>query len=216
MRMFSDTDLAAIREAVQAAERRTRGEIVPMVVPASARYREAAHLAGLILALTALSVLLSFESVWGIWGGGGSLHHGWIVLSVVAVYVVGHMLGTQPWCVRLLTSDRRMAVKVRLRAELAFYGHGLHRTREATGILVLLSLLERRVQILADRAINERVPPGTWDAVVTDLVRGIKDGRPADAISRAITRCGDLLAVHFPACEGDNPDELADDLIREK
>lgn len=213
--IFSQADLASIRNAVQAAERRTRGEIVPIVVPASARYREAAHVAGLIVALVTLAAMLSFDYGWGAWSGG-ALSHGWIVVGVVAAYLIGHVLGTQPWCVRLLTPDRRMAMKVRLRAESAFYKHGLHRTREATGVLVLLSLLERRVQILADQAINERVPPGTWDEMVTDLVEGIRGGRPADALCRAIRRCGDLLAVHFPAREGDNPNELTDDLIREQ
>jgi putative membrane protein len=108
-----------------------------------------------------------------------------------------------------------MAMKVRRRAELAFYEHGLHKTREATGILILVSLLERRVQVLADRAIDERVAAGTWDGLVADLVQGIKGGAPTDALCRAVARCGNLLAEHFPARAGDNPDELPDDLIQE-
>jgi putative membrane protein len=48
------------------------------------------------------------------------------------------------------------------------------------------------------------------------MVQGIKAGRPTDAFCGAIATCGDLLARHFPAQPGDNPDELADDLIQEK
>jgi Domain of unknown function (DUF477). len=44
--MFSEQDMDTIRAAVEAAERRTRGEIVPMVVAVSARYRDASYLAG--------------------------------------------------------------------------------------------------------------------------------------------------------------------------
>ena len=65
MKMFSDDDLRKIREAVQAAERRTRGEIVPMIVPSSARYSEARYLAGLTLSILTLTVLLTFEHGWG-------------------------------------------------------------------------------------------------------------------------------------------------------
>jgi putative membrane protein len=211
--MFSEHDLTKIRDAVRAAERRTRGEIVPMVVPASARYRESWHLTGLVVALLALSAFLAFEYGWGPHDWPRT-HPGWIVLGVLVAYLVGHAVGTLHGCVRLFTSQERMATKVRRRAESAFHEQGLHKTREGTGVLIFLSLLERRAQVLADRAIHERVPPGTWDELVKDLVRGIHDGQPTDALCRAIARCGDLLAPHFPAKEGDNPNELPDDMVR--
>ncbi|MDQ6733305.1 MAG: TPM domain-containing protein [Nitrospirota bacterium] len=211
--MFSDHDLTTIRAAVEAAERRTRGEIVPMVVPVSARYRDASYLAGLILALVALAVLLSVDYGWGRWQWKGH-HPGWIMIGAVAAYALGSFIGCFPRIIRLLTSDERMAMKVRLRAERAFYEQGLHKTKEGTGILILLSVLERRAQILADQAIDTRVPPGTWDALVQTLVAGIQAGRHTEAFCQVVARCGDLLAVHFPAHEGDNPNELPDELIR--
>ena len=215
MTFFSDNDLRTIHDAVQAAERRTRGEIVPMVVPSSARYSEARYLAGLATALLTLTVLLTLDQGWG--GYGWQTHYpSWIVLGVLLAYGLGHLLGSSPVGIRLFVSKERMAFKVRRRAELAFYEHGLHKTREGTGILIMASLLERRVQVLADKAINERVPPGTWDSLVREMTQEIKAGRPTEAFCRAITTCGDLLAQHFPAKPDDNPDELADDLIQEK
>jgi putative membrane protein len=215
MHLFTDDDLRKIHDAVQAAERRTRGEIVPMVVPSSARYSDARYLAGLAASLLTLTVLLTWELGWGqhIWH---LQRPAWIVLSVVLAYALGYWAGSFPPCIRFFMSRERMAFKVRRRAELAFYEHGLHKTREGTGILIMASLLERRVQVLADKAINERVPPDTWDNLVQELIQGIRDGRPTEAFCHAIERCGDLLAQHFPAGPGDNPDELADDLIQEK
>ena len=215
MKMFSDDDLRKIREAVQAAERRTRGEIVPMIVPSSARYSEARYLAGLALSILTLTVLLTFEHGWGQYAWQGH-HPAWIALGVVLTYALGYWAGSLPALIQFFTSKERMAFKVRRRAELAFYEHGLHKTREGTGILIMASLLERRVQVLADKAINDSVPLGTWDTLVNDLVQGIKDGRPTEAFCKAIAKCGDLLAEHFPARPRDNPDELADDLIQEK
>jgi len=215
MNLFTEDDLRKIHEAVQAAERRTRGEIVPMVARSSARYSDARYLSGLSFALLTLTVLLTWELGWGqhVW----HLHHpGWTVLGVVLAFAVGYGAGSLPPVIRFFTSNERMAFKVRRRAELAFYEHGLHKTREGTGILIMASLLERRVQVLADKAINERVPPGTWDTLVNGLIQGIKDGRPTEAFCRAIAMCGDLLAQHFPTRPSDNPDELADDLIQEK
>ena len=212
--MFSESDLETIREAVQRAERRTRGEIVPMVVPASARYREASHLAGVILALVALTVLLIMDYGWGQWQGTGH-HPAWMIVGMLAAYGMGSVIGRFPTIIRLLTSDERMVMKVRLRAERAFYEQGLHKTREGTGILIFLSVLERRAQILADHAIDRCVPSGTWETLVCDLVRGIQAERQTEAFCDVIARCGDLLAIHFPARNGDNPNELPDELIRE-
>jgi putative membrane protein len=211
--MFSQSDLDTIRAAVETAERRTRGEIVPMVVPASAHYRDASHLAGLILALVTLALLLTLGYGWEPWWGAGH-HPGWMVVSALTAYGLGSFIGRAPAIIRLLTSHERMAMKVRLRAERAFYEQGLHNTREGTGILILVSLLERRAQILADHTIHTRVPPGTWDSLVQDLVRGIQAGQHAQALCQVIARSGDLLAAHFPAREGDNPNELPDELIR--
>ncbi|MGH7230367.1 MAG: TPM domain-containing protein [Nitrospiraceae bacterium] len=211
--MFSEHDMAKIRDAVQTAEQRTRGEIVPMIVPASARYRESWHLAGLLSALLVLTLLLAVEFGWSPWGWTDH-HPGWILVGVVGAYLLGSAIGTRAWCIRLLTPNERMAMKVRRRAEWAFYAHGLHRTREGTGILIMLSLLERRAQVLADRAIHERVPPGTWDELVTELLQGIHTGQSIPAMCRAIARCADLLAIHFPPSDKDNPNELPDDLIR--
>jgi len=211
--MFPQSDLEAIREAVQRAERRTRGEIVPMVVPVSARYRDASYLAGLIVALVTLAALVSVDYGWVRWRWTGH-HPGWMIVGVLAAYALGSFIGRFPRVIRLLISDERMAMKVRLRAERAFYEQGLHKTKEGTGILIFLSLLERRAQILADQAIDARVPPGTWEILVRDLVQGIRADRQTKALCDAIARCGDLLALHFPASGGDNPNELPDELIR--
>ncbi|WP_447860855.1 TPM domain-containing protein [Nitrospira calida] len=211
---FSAEDLDKIRNAVRAAERTTRGEIVPMIVPASARYRDVGYRVGLASALLVLTVLLVVDSKWAPWGWHAA-NAGWLLFAVVGAYAMGQWAGTFPAVIRLFTSPERMAMKVRLRAEQAFYRHGLHKTKDRTGILILVSLLEHRVHVLADKGINDRVPPGTWDRIVAGLVDGIRAGRPTEALCEAIARCGEVLARFCPAGPGDNPNELSNELIQE-
>jgi len=217
MKSFTEEDLSRIREAVQAVERRTRGEIVPMVVPSSGLYRDAGHLAGLLTGLLVLVLALTVDTMWPGWGRWMSepYHFGLVILGAIVGYVAGHQAGSTPVGIRLFTSKPRMSMKVRHRAERAFHQHGLHKTRDGTGVLIMISLLERQVQVLADRAINEVVPRGTWEHIVQVVVRGIKDDRPVDGLCRAIAECGEILARHFPV-SGSNPDELQDDLIQER
>jgi putative membrane protein len=183
-----------------------------MIVPQSARYREAGHVLGIVLALMMLAILL----LWDRAGWGGNLSPAWILLAVVLAYGLGDYLGSSPLLIRLIISRQRMDEKVRYRAEAAFHEHGLHKTREGTGILIMVSLLEHRVQVLADRAINEKVPAGIWDDLVQELVERIKRGEAVEGLCQMIARCGELLARHFPAGRKKNPDELRDDLIQEQ
>ena len=129
---------------------------------------------------------------------------------------LGEWLGTFPSVIRLVTSRERMAYKVKLRAQQAFYQHGFQHTQGRTGILIFVSLLEHRVQVLADKGINDCVPAGTWEGVVERDCRGHQKraGRP--------TRCVPLLPgaepclpQKCPSGTGENPDELPDDLIQE-
>jgi len=214
MKPFTDAERERIKRAVERAERVTKGEIVPMIVPASALYREAGYRAGLMLALLALALLLTIEIYWLPWGWHAG-NAGGLLLAVVVAYGLGQWLGRVPWVVRLVTSRERMAHKVTLRAEQAFYKHGLHNTKGRTGILILVSLLERRVHVLADKGLNDRVPAGTWDGLVNGIIDGIRTGQATDSICAAIATCGALLAQVSPVGSGDNPNELRDSLIQE-
>jgi putative membrane protein len=210
--MFTEQDMVKVHDAVCKAERRTRGEIVPMVVGRSARYREAGHMVGLLFAFAAAATLLW----WDHRGWGANVAPSWILVAAVAGYVLGQLVGTIPAAIRLVVRPERMEAKVRQRAEAAFHKHGLHKTREGTGILILISLLEHRVQILADKAINEKVSPSTWDDLVRQLVASIRNREATEGLCHAIRQCGDILAAHFPARHDDNPDELRDDLVQER
>lgn len=214
MRFLTDEERQRINEAVRRAEARTTGEIVPMIVGTSARYREAGYRTGLMLGWLVLAVLLSVEVYWLSWGWHAG-NAGWLLLAVIGAYGCGEWLGRFPSVIRLVTSRERLAHKVMLRARRAFLEHELHRTEGRTGILILVSMLEHRVQVLADQGINDRVPPGTWDGVVQGLLEGIRADRLADALCRAIEQCGELLARHCPSGSGRNPNELPDRLIQE-
>ncbi len=214
MVQFGEAERERIKQAVRQAEQGTNGEIVPMIVPASARYREAGYRMGLMLVWLTLALLLTVEMYWLPWGWHAG-NAGWLLLAVVAAYGFGEWLGRIPSVIRLVTSRERMTEKVKLRAEQEFYRHGLHNTKGRTGILILVSLLERRVHVLADQGIHDRVPPGTWERLVTGIIEGIHTGKGTDALCDAIARCGGLLAQVAPGGPGENPDELPDELIQE-
>lgn len=205
---------ALVEQAVQAAERTTTAEIVPMIVDRSGLYRDAGHRAGLTLAILTLAVLLTAESGWLPWGWHAA-NAGWLLLAAMAAYGLGTWLGSFASIIRLFTSTDRMRHKVKLRAEVAFLSQGISRTRDRTGVLIMLSLLEHQVYVLPDRPLIDRIPEERWDDIVAAIVEQTKAGDVAGGLCRGIERCGVVLAEYYPSGAGDNPDELSNQLIQE-
>ena len=98
------------------------------------------------------------------------------------------------------------------RATEQFLVQNLHTTANRTGVLIFVSVAERHAEILADKGIDAKVPPGTWQQIVDTLTREIADGRAADGFVHAIEQTGHHLSQHFPPGSHD-PDELPNHLI---
>jgi putative membrane protein len=109
---------------------------------------------------------------------------------------------------------KRKELTVRQRALSAFYEKGLYKTRKNTGVLFFLSLLERRVWVLADKGIYEKIDQETLNRFATIVSQGIRDGRACDALCDAIRRSGELLTKYFPVTPGDT-NELPDKIMTE-
>jgi putative membrane protein len=78
----------------------------------------------------------------------------------------------------------------------------------------MVSLLEHRVEILADTGINAKVSSDTWQKIVSDMISSIKSGNLADGFCTAVRECGEVLAKDFPGTH-DNPDEICNKVIIE-
>jgi putative membrane protein len=195
--LLSVSGFAAVEAAIAQAEARTSGEIVFVLAERSDPYRGPRSWTAAALAFAAgVGCLVSPLSP-ALWLPG----------LQAAVFLGGYATSAHPTLLRaiLRTEWRREAVEHA--AGLAFLEQGVAHTRERTGILIYLSLLERQVVVLADRGIAARVDAGAWDEVVDLILSGIRAREAEQGLSRAVLRCGEILARHFPA-SADNPDEL--------
>ena len=179
---------AAIEAAVRDAERCTSGEIVPLLAERSDDYAEVRLAVAMLLALASGILWLAFVPD----------HRLWLVPTQLGVFALAAWaVGRRP-LLRWLAPHPWLVERVQRAAELAFHQLGLVETRERTGILIYVSLLERRVVVLADRGIHARVGDGTWDGVVARIVDGIRRGEADDGLVAGIRLCGEILERHVP------------------
>jgi putative membrane protein len=217
--LFSAADQRAISEAVQAAEARTSGEILPVVATVSGRYGRAESLWGVVVAAASLAL---------VWGTCQGYHHGpggwgageprlrlglpWILAVLAAGFLLGQLLaGVLPALRQLLATRQEKAEEVERSARAAFQRFGVRRTVARTGVLIYISLAERMVRILPDAAIETAVDPGAWQELVDLLAAGMAEGRHTEALVEVIGRVGALLETPFPH-QPDDVDELSNEL----
>ena len=111
-----------------------------------------------------------------------------------------------------LTPGATKQRRVRRRAIATFKAGAERRTIGRTGILIYLSMGERRAEIVADEAILKVTTPDTWGEAMAALLVEVKQGRIAEGMVAAIEQVGGVLAEHFPRSSADT-NEIPDKLI---
>jgi putative membrane protein len=205
---LDDSARGRLAEAVRAAERATRGEIVLAVVRACDEYGSAGWRLGVVAAVLAYCGLHAFAAPLPWWA---------YLLAQALGLAAGHGLARLDPVRRALLPVALVERRVVERARRAFLENGLARTQGRTGVLLFVALLERRVVVLGDEGIHRVLAPDeSWQQIV-DLARaGLHDGRPVEGLLAAIARCGEILARHAPADAARNPDELPNAVVVEE
>jgi len=175
-----------------------------MVVAASDTYPEASLLAGLTIGGLAALLVTDFFLA-------DSLGY-FVPLLTCGAILIGSLAKIFPPLLRLFIPDRRLETRVAERALRAFYEKKLHATRDNTGVLFFISLLERKIWILADSGIYQKISQDTLMTHAKDIATGIKQGQACNALCREIEAVGVILARHFPI-KPDDTNELSNELI---
>lgn len=112
---------------------------------------------------------------------------------------------------RLFVDRARRDVEVTQFAESLFFRRGLDRTRGRVGILLLVSLFERKVLILADEGFDGRIGADDWSVLTRRMTLLLRQGTTASALRAGLDAMVALLLERgYYATGADNelPDVL--------
>jgi putative membrane protein len=206
MMIISKKDRLLIKNLINEAEKKTVSELVPMIVHHSDLY-PAAHFRAAIIVSFLFSLGLYFSPLSII----NPIYYLWIQLP--GLYV-GYFLGHIPAIKRLLISKEEMDWEVAQKAYEAFFHHNLHITTQHNGVLILVSVMEKRIKIITDVGISRKVDPKVWNEIVLEFTEKVKVGQFIDALKETIKAASLVLEHHFPS-DGLPHHELKNDLIVE-
>lgn len=195
-------DEKKVSTAVAQAERLADIEIVTLYVAQSDAYTGARWRLALVCFFT-VSVIL-----WVVWENlSVDLFLLIQLLIIIPCYGVSFIPGLLPHFLR----KAEVQEEVEQRAVQAFFQLGLNKAHHGRGLLIMVSELEKMVEILPGRGLSEKISTSSWDKVVVEMLPKLKDGLVSEAFVGAVHRCSEMAAEYFPK-SANSPNQFPDHL----
>ena len=88
---------------------------------------------------------------------------------------------------------------------------GMHKTAARNGVLVYVSVTDRKLAVIGDKGIHERVGEAYWQGLVAGVLERMRQQGPRDGLAHALAEAGRALGHHFPR-RPDDKNELSDEV----
>ena len=211
---LSNAEADAIDAQIVRLESRTGVQVVTAVVGKSDTYVELPWKAFALGASVAGVLAVLADARWPQWvTSRTALIQATMILGVAAASALAAI--AVPAFARLFLGATRRDLEVRQHAQSLFLTRELFKTRGRTGVLILVSLFERRVEILPDTGLHARVSETDWHSVIARMTPRLSDRHPFHALQEGLAALEELLVSRgFRPDAG--PNELPDRPIEER
>ena len=210
---FNKIDHDRIEKAVAEAEQNTAGEIVACLTERSDDYGLGVVRAIVMFVLLGVLLQLLITPIYSGWNLGWAYTSWGTMLTLLSFGLVGGLLAYAfPPFHRLCSGKKLMNRMVHLQAMRAFVEEEVFLTEDRTGILLFISVFERRIEVIGDEGINKQVDPSDWVEVVNRIRQGITSTDFTTGLVDAIGLCGKLLHDKGVDVKRDDRDELSNRL----
>jgi putative membrane protein len=201
-RTFFAADVKSrVAAAVAEVEGKTSAEVVVAVRKRAGFYRHTDYLSGLALTFASLLIFLFHPEPFDL-----DLYP----IEAAGFFAFGSVTSAFfPALRRALTSSRLMAENTRTAARATFVELGVSRTRGRTGVLVFISMFERRVEVVTDIGIDEAALGPLWKDALHRLTEAVHKTE-FDRFLDALRSLGPALAEALPRA-ADDTNELTDE-----
>lgn len=202
MKELTEQQVELITQSVQDAEERTSAEIVVVIQPRSGSYRDID-----LYFATAVSFMAMCYIVFNPW----TVHDArFLPLQFTVVFALACALSYfTPVVRRCLTANARRMNQVREAAAVWFMREGVSETKSRSGLLVYISQLEQRVEVMADTGVIDAVDADQWNELISNLQPHAQVSDLAKGAAACVEQIGKTLSPCLPI-GADDVNELAD------
>lgn len=97
------------------------------------------------------------------------------------------------------------------KAEKIFKKLGMVDTKERNGILIYIAAVSRKIAIVGDKGIHDKLGKAYWDKIVNGIVESFRNNTKGEGLAKGIIDCGEQLKRYFPY-QSDDKNELNDSI----
>lgn len=206
---ISKEQIKKVEAAIAKAESKTSAEIVTVVVKKSSTTD---HVQFLLIFIILAFNLIIVNTILPYVHFLDQYYTPTMSASFILSFALALLLKNSHFIQRILTSKKDQIEQVQQSALLTFYQSDIKKTTDATGVLIYVSLMEHRVIVLADKAINDNLPEDIWQESVDIIIKEIKNKNLSNGLVLSIDKMSLFLSKHFPVSK-DDVNELPDHLI---
>lgn len=208
---LSEQDKDRLAARVAALEAMTGAQVVTALVARSDSYPEAPWKAFALGTAAAAMFAAACSLLARDWEAGQSALYNAVAILGCGVTLALLAIFVAPLA-RLFTGRLRCSVEVGQHARSLFFDRGLDRTRGRVGILLLVSLFERQVVLLADDGFEGRVGDADWQELTQRVTFLLRHGGAIGALQAALEGLEALLLSRGFRGDG-SANELPDSIV---
>mgnify|MGYP001034754540 FL=1 len=208
--VLSDIDKSLLNVSLKEAESITRAQIVLATTGRSDSYPEIPWKAFAFGASVAGFAVFVLDLIIRFW-----INDATILLIVTTILVSGALLALLalfcPAFARLFVSELRREAETLQYAESMFLSNELFATSDRRGILLLISVFERRVVIIPDQGVRDRLNTDILKNIIEKMIQPLKSGEVRKALETGLDELKNAICPPLP--EGGEKDQLSDKII---
>ena len=203
MKRFNDDFKSNLYETIEDIENNSLVEIVAIFKSKSGNYKDISLWFAAAFMLVSASFFMFSPIVFDIY---------MIFLFTFISFIIGYLFAELVRPVkRLFISKKRMRKNIELYSRAIFQKGGIRFTNERIGILIYVSLFEKKVEIIPDRGAMTAVPDELWEQTNNNFNTIFSFGDVPNAFITELKRTKAIFAEYILPIENDI-NELPDDL----
>ncbi len=203
MKNFNQDFKAKLYETIEDIENNSLVEVVAVIKAKSGAYRDISLWFAAAFMFLTYSFFMFSPFEFGVY---------FIYFFSLFSFVVGYLLAEliKP-LKKILTNKKRLIRNTDIYARAVFQKGGIRFTNEKIGVLIYVSLFEKRVKLIADRGAFTLVPNEFWSKFKKDFNSIFESDNAADAFIVELQKTKAIFAEYILPIENDI-NELPDDL----
>jgi len=203
MNKFNDNFKTELYQTIEDIEDNSLVEVVAMVKAQSGSYRDISFGAGAVILFLAYTYFMFAPTIFDVY---------LIYFMTIIAFIIGYAIVEFITPVkRVLTSKKRKNKNVEVYGRAIFQKGGIRHTSEKVGIVIYVSLFEKKVYIIADRGAETSIPGEEWKKINESFQNIFKAPDFNKALIENLKSCKLIFSKYIPSTE-DDINELPDDL----